>query len=205
MPYQFFEVRARQLATEGDAKTMQPTIPDDSSADYSFDTGSDAMSVSSNTTASTTNAKDTRRKFSFELGPDGLSVPRAVAPPVLSRNGPYEKLTRSPFSLSGRDGLADDVWSVHSLDVLRQQTLLRRRGALRRSRTTMSHMGGTEGPYSHMFPDGYTSFPFPEPYPLHSPAAEGLRNAWLGLQRPYRINGSPLAQPSSPNDSVNSE
>ncbi|KAI1478677.1 hypothetical protein F4774DRAFT_149982 [Daldinia eschscholtzii] len=201
MSHRSFEERAEQPATEN----MQPTIPDDISGEYLFDTCSDAVSVLSNITASTTNANGTPRKFSFELGPDGLSVPRAVAPPVLSRNGPYGKLTRAPFSLSGRDGLADDAWSMHSLDVPHQQTLLRRRGALRRSRTTMSHMGGTEGPHDHMFPDEYTSFPFPEPYPLHSPAAEGLRNAWLGLQRPYRINGSPLARPSSPNSSVNSE
>ncbi|KAI1468219.1 uncharacterized protein F4812DRAFT_458651 [Daldinia caldariorum] len=199
------EERAEQDVTAGSHATVLPASSDDASSEYTSESGSDDNAVSSNASSSEPVVQGGRRKFSFEVGPDGLSMPSSAAPPVLSRNDPYEGLPRPPFGFAGRDALASDGLSIHSLDISRPQTPLRRRGAVRRTRTASSRMGGATEPDDDRAPREYTSFPFPEPFLPESPAVEELRSAWLGLQNRDRMNSSPLSRPGTSNDSINSK
>ncbi|KAI1803190.1 hypothetical protein F4811DRAFT_554042 [Daldinia bambusicola] len=204
------EERAKQAATAEVPEIMPPADVNDAFSEYTSaytsDSGSDDNAVPSNAASPEPGAKGARRKFSFEVGPDGLSVPSSTAPPVLSRNDPYEGLPRPPFRFAGRDALASDGLSIHSLDISRPQSPLRRRGAVRRTRTSSSPaVGGTAEADNNKAPKEYTSFPFPEPSPPESPAVEELRSAWLGLQNRDRMNSSPLSRPDSSSGSINSK
>ncbi|KAI8960326.1 hypothetical protein F5Y11DRAFT_330257 [Daldinia sp. FL1419] len=140
------------------------------------------------------NEKAPRRKLSYELGPEGLSVPSSPAPPVLVRGNQYESVSDSGSIRSIPDTLGE---------MSRPQTPLNRRCAVRR-RQTAPHTNGRSKPDTNQLPEAYTSFPFPEPSPPHSPAAEELHNAWLGMQRPTRASSLPSRLRTASKSSANS-